>query len=165
MPKHGDTVYIDTNAIQASWNIGQWKNLVSRYTIITVDTCIEEALRHNRHGKQLIKTTPENLIDGITVLHADDAAKYTLLQRNIPDLDAGELDLLACATLDKKAWLHCGPDRAAMLALVKLDFYDRLTSLEELCRTSAKAPKVPEQYTAKWLSYVKTQMMIDEGKL
>lgn len=137
----------------------------SRYNIITVDTCIEEALRLNRHGKCLIESTREDLRAGITVLHADDAAKYTLLQHNIPDLDVGELDLLACATLDKDAWLHCGPDRAAILVLVKLRFYDRLISLEELCRVSGKAPSLSEQYTAKWLSREKTQMMLDEDVL
>ena len=78
------------------------------------------------------------------------------------DLDDGERDLLSLAlSIKADAWWLCGPDKATAHAMHLLGIIDRMCSLQGLAETTGlKLSKAEEQYTEKWLSSVRTQLLL-----
>jgi hypothetical protein len=77
-------------------------------------------------------------------------------------LDDGERDLLSLAlSIKADAWWLCGPDKATIFAMHLLGIIDRMCSLQGLAETTGlKLSKAEEQYTQKWLSSVRTQLLL-----
>ena len=126
--------------------------------------CVEEALRANRHGQVLVDISEDKFVQGIKVHEVDDRQRFELKSQGVPDLDAGEEDLLAFARTQRDYWWLCGPDRAAVRALHTIGKLDRSVSLERLIQTYSQKGKAPElEYgqTEAWLSRFRMQLQLD----
>lgn len=155
---------MDTNAIAVAVDVNQWHNLKQYYLIETVQKCVEEALRENRDGLVLVDLSEAKFTQGIKVHEVDDRQRFELLQRGVPDLDDGELDLLAIAQKERDYWWLCGPDRAAVRALHTIGKLDRSVSLERLIQSysqKGRAPKLDYGQTEAWLSKFRLQLQMD----
>ncbi len=162
-PKHS-RIFMDTNAIAAAVAVKQWHNLKQNYQIETVRKCVEEALRPNRHGQVLVDLPEDKFIQGVKVHEVDDRQRFELMRQDVPDLDDGELDLLAFAQKERDYWWLCGPDRAAIRALHAIGKLERSVSLERLIQTysqKGKAPKLEHVQTEAWLSKFRMQLQMD----
>lgn len=164
MPPRHARVLIDTNAIQAAHRYGCWNALHKWFHLETAGQCIEEALRPNRKGKRLVDRTRDDLEKEILAHAVTDAQRATLhhaLQGRV-DLDDGERDLLSVAmTIKNGAWWLCGPDKATIVAMHLLGIVDRMCSLQALAEaTGANLANAEEQFTDKWLSSIRTQLLL-----
>lgn len=163
-PKHSH-IFMDTNAIAAAVAVNQWHNLKQNYKVETVRECVEEALRPNRKGQVLVEMPEDRFVQGITVHEVDDRLRFDLKSQGVPDLDAGEEDLLAYARTQREYWWLCGPDRAAVRALHAIGKLDRSVSLERLMQSymkKGKAPNLDYGQTEAWLSKFRMQLQLDE---
>ena len=155
MTPRGSIVLIDTVAIKAAHDHGCWNALKNSFQLHSVPLCLEEATRWSKQGRRLVAKSCEELSKELTLHTPSEQQRAELLLRVglMLDLDAGERDLLADAlTLKSKARWLCGPDKASLKALNRLQLLDRMVALETLargvgCRTSG----LKDQYTEKWL--------------
>jgi hypothetical protein len=163
MPPAGATVFIDTNAIGAAHRHGCWNALRKYYRLCTVGTCLEEATRPDRHGRTLTDKELDQLsteVSCVPVSKSQEAALMMALQGK-PSLDPGEKELLAAAYAlgATAAWVLCGPDKAALLALHRLKLARRMISLEELASAAGqRVTNLEAQYGSKWLGQKRTQL-------
>jgi len=168
MPPRGARVLVDTNAIQAAHRHGCWNALRKWFHIETAEHCIEEALRPNHKGKRLVDRNRDDLVAEIAAHAVTDAQRVVLLHalQGRVDLDDGERDLLAIAiTIKTGAWWLCGPDKATIYAMHLLGIVDRVCSVQGLAETAGgKSARLEDQYTEKWLSSVRTQLLL-HGRL
>ena len=152
---------MDTNAIAAAVAVNQWHNLKQNYQIETVRKCVEEALRPNRKGAVLVDLPEDKFTQGVKVHEVDDRLRFVLKSEGVPDLDDGELDLLAYAKTQRDYWWLCGPDRAAVRALHVIGKLDRSVSLERLIQAYMKKGKfsgLEYGQTEAWLSKFRMQL-------
>jgi len=79
------------------------------------------------------------------------------------DLDPGEMDLLSIAlSIKTGAWWLCGPDKATIRAMHLMGIVDRMCSLQALAETAgAKLNNAEEQFTEKWLSSMRIQLLLN----
>lgn len=160
-PPKGSRIFMDTNAIAAAVAVNQWHNLKQNYKVETVRKCVEEALRPNRKGQVLVDMPVEKFVQGIKVHEVDDRLRFALQREGVPDLDDGELDLLAYAQNQRDYWWLCGPDRAAVRALHVVGKLDYSVSLERLIQgfmKKGKAPNLEYGQTEAWLSKFRMQL-------
>lgn len=158
-------VFMDTNAIVAAVSVNQWTNLKQYYRIETVRKCVEEALRPNRHGHVLVNISENKFVQRIEIHEVGDRLRFDLKRQGVPDLDAGEEDLLAFAQTQRDFWLLCGPDRAAIRALHTIGKLDRSVSLERLIQSysqKGRTPKLDPCQTEAWLSKLRTQLLLED---
>lgn len=158
---------MDTNAIAAAVAVNQWNNLKQNYKIETVSKCVEEALRPNRKGQVLVNLPEDKFINGIVVHDVGERMRFELRRLGVPDLDAGEEDLLAYARTQVDYWWLCGPDRAAVRALHSIGMLDRSVSLERLIKNYMRKGKLPsfdEVQTEVWLSRFRMQLQLDSSR-
>jgi hypothetical protein len=82
------------------------------------------------------------------------------------DLDDGERDLLSLAiTMRAEAWWLGGPDKATIYAMHLLGVLERMCSLQTLAETAGVKLVKPEvHYTEKWMSALRTQLLLN-GRL
>ena len=68
-------------------------------------------------------------------------------------LDLGEESLWAHALGRSDRWVLCGPDKASLRCGIRLEFRERLVSLQELLNGVGHRPRVAlkRHYTKKWL--------------
>jgi hypothetical protein len=168
MPPRHARVLVDTNAIQAAHRYGCWNSICKCYQLETAEHCIEEALRPNRRGKRLVDRNRDDLKKEILAHAVKDSQRAVLLHtlQGRVDLDDGERDLLSIAlTLKAEAWWLCGPDKATIYAMHLLGIIERMSSLQALIEGAGqKIPKLEDQFTEKWLSSIRTQLLLT-GKL
>jgi len=77
-------------------------------------------------------------------------------------VDAGERTLLAWCFAQPDALLLSTGDRAAVNAACRLGMQDRLVSLEELANRIGVRPRLPRQFTAAWLSEIRSEYLLNE---
>ena len=165
MPPRGAKVLVDTNAIQAAHRYGCWNALHKWFELETAKHCIEEVLRTNRKGQRLVDRSRDDLEKEILAHAVTDAQRAVLLHalQGRVDLDDGERDLLSIAiTIKTDAWWLCGPDKATIFAMHLLGIIDRMCSLEALAGiTGFNLTRGEEQYTERWLSSIRTHLLLN----
>ena len=166
MPARDSRVLVDTNAIRAAHKFGCWNALCKYYKLETADLCIEEAIRPNRHGHQLVKRTSEDLQKDLKVHTVIDLqrAELALSLRGRVDLDDGERDLLSLAISFKgQVWWLCGPDKATLRAMNLLGLLDQMCSLQRLSlNVGVEVKSWEDQYTENWLKEKRTLLLLGE---
>jgi hypothetical protein len=164
MPPRHARVLVDTNAIQAAHRYGCWTALHKCFQLETAEHCIEEALRPNRRGKRLVDRSRDDLVKELQVHAITDLQRAVLLHalQGRVDLDDGERDLLSLALpIKTEAWWLCGPDKATLHAMHLLGIMDRMCSVQALAETAGtKLTGAEVQYTEKWLSSMRTQLLL-----
>lgn len=166
MPKRGDIVFIDTNAIAAAHRVQVWGAVRTAFHLITAGTCVEEATRPNRAGETLVDKTADELAAELDVRMADDAMRFALIERlgDSVVLDPGERDLLALAVAaGLRVWWLCGPDKAALRALHVLGWADHMVSVEEMAHVAGTPARGLEPHeTNRWLAAKRTQLKLGD---
>ncbi len=166
MPPRGSLVLVDTVAIKAAHALGCWNALRKAYQLETVEKCLEEAIRVDRHGRQLVPRKAAELKTEMRIHAVSETQRANLLLAggHRPDLDDGERDLLAHAlTLGKKGWWLCGPDKATLKTLSRLNLLERMVSLESMGHAVGhRFTALEEQYTEAWLKAKRTKLLLDE---
>jgi len=165
MPPRRAKVLVDTNAIEAAHRYGSWNALHKYFQLETAQHCIEEALRPNRKGKRLVNRNRDDLEKEIIAHDVTDADRAVLIYKlqGRVDLDPGEMDLLSIAlSIKTGAWWLCGPDKATIRAMHLMGIVDRMCSLQALAETAgAKLNNAEEQFTEKWLSSMRIQLLLN----
>ena len=155
MARSEKPILVDTNAIIEAHRVKGWSALARSYRIETVEDCVTETQTgfQNRSPKQRIDA--QALRSSLTAVNlVGDIERATLaLKTQDIYLDLGEESLWAHALGRDEPWVLCGPDKASMLAGVKLGLHDRLVALESLFDDIGHKLKVPlrDAYTRKWL--------------
>lgn len=166
MPPRGALVWVDTVAIKAAHQFRCWNVLRKAFRLETVETCVEEVCRPDRTGRRLVdREAPE--IRGEIAVHQVSAAQRAVVMLRLGskvDLDEGERDLLAYAlTVDRQMWWLCGPDKATLVALNRLQLVERMVSLETLAGAAGhKVQGWEEQYTEKWLTAKRLKLQLGD---
>jgi hypothetical protein len=171
MPNKGDTIFIDTCAIEGAHASNCWNGIYKNYKLKTEDFCIGEAVRRNREGNKLIKRDPEELRKEIECLVCpeEDVLDLGELLHDAADLDTGEKRLLALALKHTEAWLICGPDIGTLRALLHLSKLGKPASMNNMCaleemtqalgmRTSFNT-KVLHKLSKKWLQAIRMDLL------
>lgn len=166
--KSGDRIFVDTMVIIEAHRTQCWAALNSTFRVETVDTCVVECATGNRLRRGYVPIDDAALRQQLAAIHVvDGAMRNALFTRDhlARRLDAGELDLLACAVALPDAWLLCCSDRAALGCLNRLGFLNRSVSLERIASAAGThGVSFPPNHTEKWLSQVRTQLLL-EGPL
>ena len=166
MARSEKPILVDTNAIIEAHRVKGWSALARSYLIETVEDCVTETQTgfQNRSPKQRIDA--QALRSSLTAVHlVGDIERATLaLKTQDIYLDLGEESLWAHALGRDEPWVLCGPDKASMLAGVKLGLQDRLVALESLFDDIGHKPKVPlrDAYTRKWLRKTLAKLVCQE---
>jgi hypothetical protein len=166
MPPRGSLVLVDTVAIKAAHALGCWNALRQAYRLETVEKCVEEVTRTDSQGRQLVARPAAELRAEMRIHAVSDTLRAQLLLTvgRRPDLDDGERDLLAHAlTLGRKAWWLCGPDKATLKTLHRLNLLERMVSLESMGHeVGHRFARLEEQYTEAWLKAKRTKLLLGE---
>jgi hypothetical protein len=166
MPPRGSLVLVDTVAIKAAHELGCWNALRKAYQLETVEKCLEEVTRADSQGRQLVARSVAELKTEMRIHIVTEIQRAALLMTGgrRPDLDEGERDLLAHAlSLGRKAWWLCGPDKATLKTLHKLNLLERMVSLESMGReVGHRFSDLEEQYTEAWLKAKRTKLQLGE---
>lgn len=166
MPPRGSLVLVDTVAIKAAHGLGCWNALRKAYQLETVEKCLVEVTRVDSKGRQLVERKAAELKAEICVHSVSETQRAVLLLTGgrRPDLDDGERDLLAHAlSLGRKAWWLCGPDKATLKVLHRLNLLERMVSLESMGQqVGHRFAALEEQYTEAWLKAKRTRLLLGE---
>jgi hypothetical protein len=166
MPPRGSLVLVDTVAIKAAHALGCWNALRHAYQLETVEECLDEVTRVDGKGRQLVPRKAAELRAEIRIHAVTQAQRAHLLLTGggPPDLDKGERDLLAHAlSLGLKVWWLCGPDKATLRMLHRLNLLERMVSLEGMGReVGHRFTKLEEQYTEAWLKTKRTKLLLGD---
>lgn len=164
-------VLVDTCVILEAFRINCWKALCQHLSVETVKCCVEECCRGDPLKPGRIVIQRQELVDGLNSVHEVSdlmLAKLSLDNDDLPALDDGELHMMA--------WLHSNPseailtvvstsDRAAVRAAHVLSLLDRVTSLQNLAKTSHVSPRqlgnLEHQFTEDWLSTLRMQLRMN----
>ena len=164
MPPARQIVYVDTNVVIEAVDTGCWAALLNRFDVRTV----AEVRRETQAGNRLIKSyvvVDKTQFDAKVTVAEVTKVQLAAAQLRTPllsQIDPGERHLLAyVAAQDKNALLLTTGDRAAVRAACALGLDDRLRSLEELAGACGQKPAVGDWFTKKWLSKVKTELLLD----
>jgi hypothetical protein len=164
MPNRGDRVYVDTNAILESHRIKCWNGIASRFSLCSVEKCVEECATGNLSGAEIeIDITGLRSKVVVEEVNVQERVQLNIRLGGRVILDAGEEHLIAKAVLQKNAWMLCSPDKAAIRAVGLLNLGDRLVSLEELAQSCGQAigGKTKGHYLKKWLENQKTILALE----
>jgi len=159
--RKGSLVLVDTNAMAEAYRLQQWNTLHQFYSLRTVEHCIHEATRPNRKGRRLINAGQKDWASGVPLLPVPEAERFALKTSRIPDLDEGELDLLAAGCAMREVWFLCGPDRATIRAMHLLGKLEQAVSLERLLRVAGKHKvRLQDPHTESWLRKVRLELQL-----
>jgi hypothetical protein len=164
-------VFIDTNIIIEAFRTGCWTAVCHKFSIETVDKCIEEALTGSSDDPGHIHIDREALLEGLAGRHQvgkRELANLVLSHPSCHGLDDGERHLLA--------WLHAQgllpdalvlvstADKAAIVASGNIGWLDSLTSLEQLARksgvTHGQISALARHYRAGWLDEIRVKIQL-----
>jgi len=162
----GAIVFVDTNVIIEAHRTRSWAALTGAYRIETVEDCVTETQTGFSQRRPREQIDPSDLIASLAAVHQvtnEERVALTLLKDNIA-LDSGEESLWSYARSRMDLWFLCGPDRASLRVGLKLDFRERLVSLEELLQKAGHKSRLPLKtaYTRKWLDRVMSEMVVAE---
>lgn len=157
-------VYVDANVVIGATESKCWRALLEQYDIRTVAEVRRETQSGDRRIKRYVVVDKVEFDKNVKVYEVTklQIATAQLKTRLLTQIDAGERDLLAfVAAQEQSAWLLSTGDRAAVRAACALGLGDRMRSLEELAHKCGLKPFLPEWFTKKWLSRVKTEYLLD----
>lgn len=166
-PTRNCIILVDTNAIKEAHNQNCWNALKNRYSLHTVQECIDEATRTSKRGRRLVNREAEDLAkDFARVETISDLARAKLMLEigNRNDVDAGERDLLAYAcSLVRQVWWLCGPDNGTVHAMRTLKLFERMVSLEAIGQACGhNFSNLPQNYSERWLSNHRTNFLFED---
>jgi hypothetical protein len=148
-PLVSTVVLVDTNAIIEAVRTRTWNALTGGMRIQTVTECVEEARRGNSNKPAYVPVSKADLnrLDKVHNVSETDRAQHLLADPEAIGMDPGERDLFAHACVREEAgdsvWVVCSPDKASIRAAVRLEWQDRLVSLEKLSREVGARPSSP----------------------
>jgi hypothetical protein len=155
-------ILVDTNVIIESFRVNCWNLIDGYFKLNTVARCMEEINTGNRGQSGNIPVDTSILYSSFSPQQVtkEQLIKLKLKLNGLPDLDAGEEELLAYAlSLGGKVYFLCSPDRAFVNGAAKLSFLDKLVSLEEMTKTAGgKINKLKYNFTDEWLKKEKTRL-------
>lgn len=162
-------VFVDTNVILEAFRTGCWPAITSKWSIETVEKCVEEALTGDPHDPGRIPVEQASLMAGLAACHAvrkQDIASLALSHPACQGLDDGELHLLSL--LHAKGWMQdvqlliSTADKAAIVATGTLGGLDSLVSLEHLAQSAgvarAQLANLARHYRVDWLDGIKVKV-------
>jgi len=166
-------VFLDTNVILESFRTRGWTAICNKYSIETVEKCIEEVLTGNPNSQNHTPVQQKILTGGLTALHKVSKRNIANLVLSHPEcqgLDDGELHLFAWAyaqnILPNQHIFISTADKAAIRATSMLGWINSLISLEELLQqsgvTSSQIGNLRAHYRTSWLSNIKSDILLDE---
>ncbi len=166
--QRGQAVLVDTNIIIEAVRTGCWNALTTHFTVQTVEKCREEARTGEARRPGYVEVSEKMLREKLTAHRVSEAELAALSQRDAEAfrLDAGERHLLAHAAGRVDAWIACCCDQAAINVAVRLDWGDRIVSLEELTGAAGARQAVRQlkaQFTAGRLSAWRTAALFKRG--
>ncbi len=168
MPPRNSIILMDAVAIRGAHAADCWNALRQNYRLHSVNLCVEEVTRQNRHRKILVDRPYDELAAELTLGQVTELARTRLKLRVGAriDLDPGETELLAYAlTLPTDVWWLCGPDNGTLNALRTLHLFSRMVSLEALARQVGQdCGKLPPQFREQWLADKRLQDLFEETK-
>jgi hypothetical protein len=158
-------VFVDTNVILEAIRTKCWSAICNRFSIETVEKCIEESLTGHTPVQQDI------LLNGLTARHSTSKREIANLFLSYPEcqgLDDGELHLLAWLyaqrILPNELIAISTADKAAIRATAALGWIDALISLEQLVKqsgvTSAQLSGLRQHYKIQWLAGIKSDIRL-----
>lgn len=167
----GARVFVDTTAIIASFAVGCWTEVCRRYSVETVEKCIEEACTGDTFGHHRIDVDRDTLIAGLARRYSVSKAELARLVIDYPrcqGLDDGELHLFACLhgknISPPGSVLISTADKAAVVAASSIGWIDSLVSLEDLARecgvSSTRIDALGRQHRTGWLNEVKVKIRL-----
>lgn len=164
----GQIVLVDTNIIIEAVRTHCWKTLKTHFDIVTVEKCCEEARTGQAHRPGYIRIDEDDLRQRLTMhrVGSNELAVLALRDAEAFRLDAGERELWAHALGRQDAWMASCCDRAAINAAVRLEWEDRLVSLETLADSAGTRQAVrllKEQFSTRRLSEWQTAALLKRG--
>ena len=166
----GDRVFIDTNIILEAFRTDCWRSVCARFSVETVEKCVEEALTGDPLDPRLIAVDRRTLLDGLAARHAvekRDVAELLLQYPQCDGLDDGERHLLAWLNRNRVSealLLLSTADKAALVAAAQLGFLDSVVSLEQLASDSgvagARIRALRDQYRKDRLAGIRTKIRL-----
>lgn len=168
-------VFVDTNIILEAFRTGCWSTITTRFSIETVDKCVEEALTGDPDEPGRVDVDPDHLRAQLSGRHqvSDLAlASFTLDHPECAGLDDGEQHLLAwlkdSGLLGNTMIAISTADRAAVTSAFALGCNDSLISLEELVGNAGgnklSGVTLRKHFSKQWLSQVKTDLLLQGMK-
>lgn len=162
-------VLVDTNVILEAVRTGIWRAISGGERIETVEECREEVRRGDFFSSGSVRVG-ESELGLIRRIHPVDESQRAALLLELSDveLDDGELDLLAhCLHRDEPpAWVVASPDRAAVRAAVRLQWGNRLVSLEKVALEVGchrrQLQRLRPHFRAKWLKRARTDALLQD---
>lgn len=164
--KREDIIFLDTNVIIESERVGVLKVLTGHFTnLTTVTKCVEELDDGDKSDPDYVKVDTEYIKEKMSPENVTQKEIIDLMFKLNHEiaLDAGEQQLLAhIYSKQIKIFFICSPDKACIKASDKLGFIDNVISLEDLTDVAGlKKIDLKYQFTKKWLSKFKTDLLLD----
>ena len=166
--QRGQAVLVDTNIIIEAVRTGCWSALIAHFSIQSVEKCCEEARTGEAHRSGYVAVSEKILREGLEVHRVSDTELVALSLRDAEAfrLDAGERHLWAHALGRTDAWIACCCDQAAINIAVRLDWGDRIVSLEELAAAAGAKhalKQLKSQFESARLSAWRTAAVLRRG--
>jgi len=166
--QRGQAILVDTNIIIEAVRTGCWSALTTHFSVQTVEKCCEEARTGEAHRAGYVAVSEMHLRERLQVHRVSEAELAVLSLRDTEAfrLDAGERHLWAHALGRTDDWIACCCDQAAINTAVRLDWGDRLVSLEELASTAGAKHAVKQlkpQFESGRLSAWRTAALLRRG--
>jgi hypothetical protein len=158
----GQIVLLDTNVIIEAFRTRCWRAIVNTFKIETVEKCCEEAATGDKRQPGYVEVDVDCLRKSV-VVHAVDLRELAEIETRLaePDrIDAGEKHLLAHALGKAGTWFVSASDKAAVYAGSELGLLERFVSVEALVRAAGVSPQLRRQFTEKWLSELRTTILL-----
>lgn len=164
-------VFVDTNIILEAFRTGCWSTIATRFSIETVEKCIEEALTGDPDEPGRVNVDPDLLRDLLNGRHqvSDLAlARFALAHPEWAGLDDGERHLLAwlkdMGLIGNAMIAISTADRAAVTSAFALGCNDSMISLEELVVTAGgsrpSGVTLRKHFSKQWLSQLRTDLLL-----
>jgi hypothetical protein len=167
MARHSGPVLIDTNVIIECWRVDAWRGLSGGYRLETVEDCVVETQTGFHRRRQEHQIDQSYLQERLRAVHRVTIKELAMLAVKVPDiaLDPGERALWAHALTRNDDWILCGPDAPSLRVGVRLDFRERIVSLERLLNDAGHRPKqaLADNYTDAWLARTLNEMVLAEA--
>ncbi len=166
--QRGQAVLVDTNIIIEAVRTGCWNALTTHFSVQTVEKCCEEARTGEARRPGYVEVSEKMLREKLTAHRVSEAELAALSLREVEAfrLDAGEQHLWAHAAGRADAWIACCCDQAAINVAVRLDWGDRIVSLEELAGAAGARQALRQlkaQFTSERLSVWRTAALLRRG--
>ena len=164
-------IFVDTNIILEAFRTGCWSTITTRFSIETVEKCVEEALTGDPDEPGRVNVDPDCLREFLSGRHqvSDLAlASFSLAHPEWAGLDDGERHLLAwlkdMGLIGNAMIAISTADRAAVTSAFALGCNDSLISLEELLVSAGgnrpAGVTLRKHFSKQWLSQLKTDLLL-----